>query len=136
MRVTPLFALLVSLCVSATANGQVRHPLDALTFAEHWVVCDVIRDSGRLPETGRYAGVSLMEPLKGDVLAWTPGAPVPRHAKAILMIGPTTVEAVVDIGGRTLTSWREIPGVPRHDLDAGRVAERSLRARVHDAPHR
>jgi Cu2+-containing amine oxidase len=92
-------------------TARYRHPLDALTFAEHWVVYDVIRDSGRLPENGRYAGVSLMEPLKGDVLAWTPGAPVPRHAKAILMIGPTTVEAVVDIGGRTLTSWREILGV-------------------------
>ena len=40
-----------------------------------------------------------------------PGSALKRQAKAILMIGPTTVEAVVDIGARTLTSWREVPGV-------------------------
>jgi primary-amine oxidase len=98
--------LLLALLCATTAHAQTRHPLDALTFAEHWVVYDVIRDSGRLTERGRFAGVSLVEPPKADVLAWTPGAPLKRQAKATLMIGPTTVEAVVDIGARTLTSWR------------------------------
>ena len=111
MRVTAPLLLVVSLCLPATAHAQSRHPLDALTFAEHWAVYDVIRDSGKLPDTGRFAGVSLVEPPKADVLAWTPGTAVTRHAKAILMIGPTTVEAIVDMGARTLASWREIAGV-------------------------
>jgi primary-amine oxidase len=111
MRLPASLLLAILLGVQSLVTAQNRYPLDALTFAEHWAVYDVVRDSGRLPETGRFAGVSLVEPTKADVLAWTPGTPVKRQAKATLMIGPTTVEAVVDIGARTLTSWREIPGV-------------------------
>ena len=37
--------------------------------------------------------------------------PVRREAQAILMMGPKTVEAVVDIAARRLLSWREVPGV-------------------------
>ena len=96
----PASLLLGVLLGATTAHAQTRHPLDALTFAEHWAVYDVVRDSGRLPETGRFAGVSLVEPTKADVLAWTPGTAVKRQAKATLMIGPTTVEALVDIGDR------------------------------------
>ena len=112
MRPTaPLLLSLALIGAASPAAAQSRHPLDALTFAEHWVVYDVIRDSGRLPKNGRFAGVSLVEPPKAVVLAWTPGSPITRQAKAILMIGPTTVEAVVDVGGKTLVSWREIPDV-------------------------
>jgi primary-amine oxidase len=111
MRVMNSVVLALLLGVVTTVDAQVRHPLDALTFAEHWVVYDVIRDSGRLPDNGRFAGVALVEPPKADVLAWTPGTSFKRQAKAILMIGPTTVEAIVDLSARTLTSWREIPGV-------------------------
>jgi len=44
MRVTAPMLLVVFLLAPAAARAQVRHPLDALTFAEHWVVYDVIRD--------------------------------------------------------------------------------------------
>ena len=111
MRLTAPLLIAGLLSASTAAEAQTRHPLDALTFAEHWVVYDVIRDSGRLPDNGRFAGVSLVEPPKADVLAWTPGPVVKREARAILMIGATTVEAIVDIGAKTLASWREIPGV-------------------------
>ncbi len=52
MRVTAPLLLVVSLWLPATARAQSRHPLDALTFAEHWVVYDVIRDSGNCPTPG------------------------------------------------------------------------------------
>jgi primary-amine oxidase len=74
-------------------------------------VYDVIRDSGTIDQNTRYTGPSLREPLKSEVLAWKPGTPFRREALAILMLGPRTVEAVVDVAGRRLVSWREIPGV-------------------------
>ncbi len=98
--------------LAAPARGQApTHPLDALTQAEHWVVYDVLRDSGRLDDKTRYSGVALHEPPKSEVLAWKPGMPIRREALAILMMGPKTVEAVVDIAGRKIVTWREVPGV-------------------------
>jgi primary-amine oxidase len=112
MRVHAPLLLVVFLCAPVPASSQPStHPLDSLTLAEHWIVYDVIRDSGRLDENSRFAGVSLHEPPKSDVLAWKPGALVRREAKVILMLGSKTVEALVDIGARTVTSWRDVPGV-------------------------
>lgn len=39
---------------------------------------------------------------------------------AILMLGPKTVEAVVDITARTVASWREVPGV-QPDITEGEL---------------
>ncbi len=110
-----VFGLTAPVAVSAQSP---RHPLDGLTLAEHWVVYDVIRDSGRIDAKTRYAGVSLREPPKAEVLAWKPGTPFPREAQAILMLGPKTVEAVVDVAARKLVSWKEVPGV-QPDITGG-----------------
>jgi primary-amine oxidase len=111
MRV-PLFVVLaLTLFVRPGVAQPSAHPLDPLTRAEHWVVYDVLRDSGRLDAHARYAGVSLVEPPKADVLAWKPGMPFRREALARLMLGPKTVEAVVDLKARTIASWRDVPGV-------------------------
>ncbi len=119
---TRLMTLLALLLPAAAWSQSPRHPLDGLSLAEHWVVYDVIRDSGRIDAKTRYAGVSLHEPPKAEVLVWKPGAPLRREARAILMLGPKTFEAVVDIGARKLASWKQVPGVQpdlvREEFDA------------------
>jgi primary-amine oxidase len=112
MRALAPLLLVVALVLPGSAGAQApQHPLDGLSLAEHWVVYDVIRDSGRIDGNTRYAGVALREPPKAEVLAWKAGAAFRREARAILMLGPKTVEATVDIAGRKLLSWKEVPGV-------------------------
>ena len=56
MRAAAPMLLVVFLLAPAAAARRSATQLDALTFAEHWVVYDVIRDSGRLPEKGTICG--------------------------------------------------------------------------------
>ena len=55
----------------------------------------------------------LKEPAKQAVLAYTPGSAIPREALVIVLDRPAnrTFEAVVDITGAKLASWREVKGV-------------------------
>lgn len=110
MRELIAHALLLA-SVSVAAAQTPNHPLDALTSREYWTVYDVLRASGRLDSTTRYASVSLREPPKAEVLAWKPGTPYAREALVTLAQGRKTIEAVVDIAGKKLESWREVPGV-------------------------
>jgi len=110
-------SLLVVACLSSRASAQqpaasTAYPLDPLTTAEHWVIYDVIRTSGKMDTTTRYASVLLREPPKAEVLAWQPGKPMRREATVTLTReGGKTIEAVVDIQGKKLLSWKEVPGV-------------------------
>jgi primary-amine oxidase len=88
-----------------------RHPLDALTASEYWAVFETMKASGKLDAASRYAGINLHEPPKAEVLRWKPGEPFRREALAIVKQGRRTFEAVVDVTGRKLTSWKEIKGV-------------------------
>lgn len=108
---TPLLLVFGLTAPAAVSAQSPRHPLDGLTLTEHWVVYDVLRDSGRIDTKSRYAGVSLREPPKAEVLVWKPGTSFRREALAILMLGPKTVEAVVDVAARKLASWKEVRDV-------------------------
>ncbi len=99
---------LVPLGASAEAS---RHPLDALTAGEYWAVFEAMKASGKLDAASRYAGINLHEPPKAEVLRWKAGEPFRREALAIVKQGRRTFEAVVDVGSRKLTSWKEIKGV-------------------------
>jgi primary-amine oxidase len=87
-----------------------HHPLDALRTEEYWTVYDVLQASGHLGEDTHYASVLLHEPAKGVVFGWTQGQAVPREADVTLMRKGVTIEARVDIAGRKLESWKEVPG--------------------------
>jgi primary-amine oxidase len=87
-----------------------HHPLDALRTEEYWTVYDVLQASGHLDEDTHYASVLLHEPAKGVVFGWTQGQAVPREADVTLMRKGVTIEARVDIAGRKLESWKEVPG--------------------------
>ena len=87
-----------------------RHPLDALRTDEYWTTYDVVQASGHMDTDTHYASVLLHEPAKDVVLAWKPGQAVPREADVTLTRKGVTIEARVDIAGRKLESWKEVPG--------------------------
>jgi len=105
-----LAALAVAIFFPLLLHGQdqpVGHPLDALKTKEYWVVYDVLRDSGKMQEGSVTHSVLLHEPAKDKVLAWKPGEPLFREAEVILLHKGITIEALVDISGHKLESWKE-----------------------------
>ena len=115
MRSQALPAFLCALAVfaprAAISAQEPRHPLDGLSAAELRVVQDVLRRAERLTPDVRMASVTLDEPPKSEVLAWTPGASTRRTALAVVMDGRRTFEARIALGERRLADWREIAGV-------------------------
>jgi primary-amine oxidase len=108
-RLTALLAVLICPYLVPAQNPQ--HPLDALSTEEYWTVYDVLQAGGHIDQDTHYASVLLHEPAKDAVLSWKPGQPVPRKADVTLMRNGTTIEARVDIAGRRLEFWKEVPGV-------------------------
>ncbi len=104
-------AMLCALSCPLLAFAQSpQHPLDALRTEEYWTVYDVLQASGHLDEDTHYASVLLHEPAKDVVLGWKQGQAVRREADVTLMRKGVTIEARVDIAGRKLESWKEVPG--------------------------
>jgi len=105
-----LFPMLCALLVPLTLLAQSQpptHPLEALKTQEYWTVYDVLRDSGKMqPETATIS-VLFHEPPKDKVLGWKQGDPMFREADVILLQKGVTIEALVDISGHKLESWKE-----------------------------
>lgn len=102
----------LGLLASSTLQAQApQHPLDGLSGAEHWVARDVLVAAGKFDSTTRVAYVGLHEPPKAEVLAWRPGAAFRREAAVHLVTGDKGYDAVVDLIGRKLLRWEEVPGV-------------------------
>lgn len=120
--------LVVALALSApTARAQSPgHPLDPLTAPEYWAAYDAIRASGRTDDKTRFATVRLKPPPKAEVLAWKPGQAFRREAFATLVQAGKTIEAVVDVAGMRVVSWREVPGAHAGPTDAESEAMAAL----------
>ncbi|NAZ75622.1 primary-amine oxidase [Kineococcus sp. T13] len=61
------------------------HPLDRLTAAEIDATRELLEAAGALSPTTRFAYVGLLEPPKTEVLAFSPGDPVTRTVRALLL---------------------------------------------------
>lgn len=105
--------LMLALTVGTQISPQnpVAHPLDPLTTTEHEAVLALLRDEAYLGAGGLYPLITLDEPPKEQVLAWTPGMTVQRRAFVIGRKGFQVFEAAVDLVGGRVISWQEIPGV-------------------------
>ena len=89
----------------------------------------LLRDGQDLGPTARFVFVTLHEPTKARLLAWSPDdAPLPREAHLVLYERGerTTYEAVVSLTDRSVVSWSTDPG--RAGADHGRGVHR-LRGR-------
>lgn len=99
-----------------TANPPVAaasHPLDPLTAGEIQAASAILRRERGLTPDHRFVYISLKEPPKDDVLAFTPGAAVDRAAAILLRDRRThaVIEAEVSISSGSVTAWRELVGV-------------------------
>ena len=107
-----LLPLLATLSTGGAALGQsTSHPLDPLSWEEHFVLLDAMRSSGHASPSARYSLITLDEPAKSVVADWNPGDLVPRRAFAVVLDGVRAFEAVVDLNEGSVVSWTEIEGV-------------------------
>ncbi len=94
-----------------TAEAQVDHPMDPLSWQEYWTVLEVLESEGHLNDETRFSQVGLREPSKTTGWRWEPGGEVERAAFAVVKQGAQTFEAVVDVGTARLVSWTEASDV-------------------------
>jgi primary-amine oxidase len=87
------------------------HPLDPLSTIEINRAIRIIGKSGYANPQTRVALVTLAEPDKAEILAWTTGESVRRKAFAIVRNGPKTFEATIDLVAGTLEHWQPLPGM-------------------------
>jgi primary-amine oxidase len=112
-RIPAAFRLAAAcLVLPVTGFAQSSHPLDPLTWEEHWTILQVLQADGKFNDSTRVALVTLHEPPKTDVWAWTPGAPLPRMATAVVKQQANAYETIVDLGARQVVSWKEASGQP------------------------
>ena len=130
LRLPVLFLLAgpLTLGLRPAQAQQARHPLDPLTWDEHWIVLDALDAAGHLTDSTSFSLVTLQPPEKELVRGWRPGAPIPRAAFAIVREGRSTFEAVIDLQAEAVREWRQVAGVQPNSLEAeyGRAAEIAL----------
>jgi primary-amine oxidase len=111
-------AALFSLTPDLPAHAQsAQHPLDPLTWDEHWTVVEALETAGHVDSQTGFSMVTLATPDKHTVLAWSPGDPMPRAALAIVKQGSQTFEAEIDLANGELVRWEEIAGVQPNWLE-------------------
>jgi primary-amine oxidase len=95
------------------ATATADHPLAMLSAAEMTRAGEIILGSGRLTEAARFIHVVLHEPAKDLVLAWKPGDPIDRQARALVVPGPELdlVEIVVSITSGAIVEWQVVEGM-------------------------
>jgi primary-amine oxidase len=91
----------------------VSHPLEPLTAAEVQLAVLLLKDAGKVTPTTRFVSVSLKEPDKAFVHAFTGKEAIKREAFAVLFDNATNscYETAVSLTDRKLLSWQHIPGV-------------------------
>src|SRR5271156_163182 len=107
--------LLVFLLIGAVAGipawaQSPGHPLDSLTTSEYWTVYDTLQKAGHVAPETLFASVLLHPPAKPAVLSYRPGQPFERQADVVLLRGEKTYSALVDIGGKKMVNFEELPG--------------------------
>ncbi len=109
------------------------HPLDPLSPDEiRRTTATLARDAGVGPSF-RYASLTLAEPAKADLLAWTPGKTLPRRAAAVVWdradnrAHEALVELTEDAG--VVVSFEHVPGVtPNFTVDEWHECETAMKA--------
>ena len=98
--------LAIAAPVSLSAQTRVAapvapvHPLDALTPPEIGKAVALLRAANHLADGDRIVSLSLVEPDKADVRAWTLGKPFGRQAHAVVLSEGRLAEARLDLSLR------------------------------------
>ena len=103
---------LCSIFLAAAQLAQAAdHPLDPLSYQEIWRALELVRNAGHMDRETRFSQLTLHEPSKREVLAWRPGAVMPRKAYAVVRHGKDAFEAIVDLTADQLASWSPLNGI-------------------------
>ena len=94
---SPIRLILLASLVAAQPTNAADHPLDPLSYQEVWRVLELVRSAGHMDRETRFSQLTLHEPPKQAVLAWHPGAAMPRKAYAVVRQGKDAFEAIVDL---------------------------------------
>ncbi|GAB3261617.1 primary-amine oxidase [Kineosporia babensis] len=88
------------------AEPSSSHPLGPVAEAEIHAVRSLLDQHGLLTESTRFVYVGLEEPTKTQTLAWTPGEPVVRCFRALLLDVQAQIsrDVLVDITSGTVLS--------------------------------
>ena len=78
---------------------SVTHPLEMLTGEEIERATEIVRASGRVPESALFAHIVLHEPHKDELAHWKAGDPVERRVRLVVVPGPGMLlhEVVVSV---------------------------------------
>lgn len=89
------------------------HPLDSLTADEINDAVKIVKAMPNFPAEVLFSTVQLNEPPKAEIWNYKAGASYRREAFIIVMDRPRnkTFEAVIDLRGKKVISWKEIVGV-------------------------
>ncbi len=90
------------------APAKASHPMDGLTAEEIRAAVEVLRSAGSFNANAKLVSLSLDEPAKADVRAWTQGKPFERHAFAVVIFDGVLGEAHIDLAARKVVSWTKI----------------------------
>jgi primary-amine oxidase len=99
--------------MTTTEVRTAAHPLARLTAEEIGAATQLVRDAGLVDEHTRFVYVGLIEPHKDDVLAFTPGAPVERRLRVLLLDRGTGGgrDVTVSVTGGAVVESTEIDAV-------------------------
>ena len=108
MKISALRWLLICVVFTLDLRAQPQHPLDPLSWQEHWTLLEVLNQDGKLDSETRFSMVNLQEPDKKSVWNWSEELTIPRSAYALVRQKEKSYKAVVDLNARTITSWEEL----------------------------
>jgi primary-amine oxidase len=95
------------------------HPLEPLSAQELSSASALLRAEQDLGPRVRFVFVTLREPSKAQLAAWSDGASLSREAEVMVYDKEThtTFEATVDLTDRAVTEWRAVEGVQPPFMD-------------------
>ncbi len=90
-----------------------RHPLDPLTASEIAAAIAVARREQWLGDRVRFVTVSLREPAKSALAAWSPGDPIEREAELVVLdpAEEAAYEGLVSLTAEAVVAWARVDGV-------------------------
>lgn len=110
-----LSGVLAIICLFTPLNTAIAatHPLDPLSAQEIESAVKILKDMKNFPKEVLFSTVQLNEPPKAEVWSFKAGIAFRREAFAIVMDRPRnkTYEAVIDLKGKKIVSWKEMIGV-------------------------
>jgi len=99
--------------VDQTPSAAPDHPLATLTADEIRAVRRIVDAHGLLGESVRFVYVALDEPHKKTVLAFSPGDPIERRARVLLL------DRATGLGNDLVVSITDDRVVAQQSIDAG-----------------